>query len=162
MERVTNQNKGNAGEYYIAYKLSENNFVVSVTLGRNEGYDLIAVSPKGRKVLISVKASTNMTFHLGKKDEDIKDKDFYYAFVNLKKEFLEPEFWIIPSEIVSEIITKNHKKYENTLKKNGTKHKDTDMRNFVMLGNKYYTPGILEPLEKYHNNLDILQGDKDD
>ena len=39
--KVAKQNIGNAGEYYIAYLLSASNCIVTVTLGRAEGFDLL-------------------------------------------------------------------------------------------------------------------------
>jgi hypothetical protein len=39
------QNVGNAGEYYIASRLSAFNFIATITLGRAEKYDILALSP---------------------------------------------------------------------------------------------------------------------
>ena len=43
--KVQKQNVGNAGEYYIAARLSVLNFVTTITLGRAEKYDKLALSP---------------------------------------------------------------------------------------------------------------------
>ncbi len=43
--KVARQNIGNVGEYFIAYLLSANNCIVTVTLGRTEGFDLLIVNP---------------------------------------------------------------------------------------------------------------------
>jgi len=50
--KANRQNIGNAGEFYVAFLLSAKNCVVTVTLGRNEGFDLMVVNPKGNMVKI--------------------------------------------------------------------------------------------------------------
>ena len=54
--KVSKQNIGNAGEYFLASYLSANNFIVTITLGRAETYDIIAVNPRGKTFKISVKS----------------------------------------------------------------------------------------------------------
>lgn len=51
------QNIANAGEYYIASILSTNGFTTTITLGRAEKFDIIAISPKGRTIKLQVKTA---------------------------------------------------------------------------------------------------------
>jgi len=44
IRRIDNQNLGNAGEYYLASYLSAKDCVVTVKLGRNEGYGKVKYS----------------------------------------------------------------------------------------------------------------------
>ena len=45
LNQIQKQNIGNAGEYYIAALLSALNFTTTLTLGRAERYDILAVAP---------------------------------------------------------------------------------------------------------------------
>ena len=112
--RIQKQNVGNAGEYYIAARLSALNFTATITLGRAERYDILALGPEGRLVKLSVKATqveNAKDFPLSKKDEEGAADDFYYAFVKLNGFAVEPEFWIIPSTVVCPLIREAHKRY---------------------------------------------------
>ena len=82
-EKAQKQNVGNAGEYYIAARLSALNFIVTVTLGRAEIYDILALSPKGKVFKFSVKTTQKEKtngFPLSVKNESGQSNDFYYAF----------------------------------------------------------------------------------
>jgi len=154
-EEFSKQNIGNAGEFYAAYLLSSKNFVITVTLGRNEGYDLIAVSPTGKMSKISVKArnsTTEQRFPLSPKDEVNKGEDFFYAFIRLNDFADEPDYWIVPSSVVSRVISESHKKYLDIPAKDGSKHKDSKMRNFWINDNKLYPENWGEEMKKYYKN----------
>jgi hypothetical protein len=77
--KIGKQNIGNAGEYYIAARLSAENFITTITLGRAEKYDILAVNPLGKTIKISVKTRYKEVdrFPLSKKDETGGSDDFY-------------------------------------------------------------------------------------
>jgi hypothetical protein len=84
--RLQKQNVGNSGEYYIASRFSALDYTVTITLGRAERYDILALSPKGKLVKVSVKTTqieNAVKFPLSAKDESGESDDFYYAFVKL-------------------------------------------------------------------------------
>jgi len=49
-EKPDKNNIGNAGEYYIASILSSKGYVTTITLGRAEAYDIIAIRPYGKVI----------------------------------------------------------------------------------------------------------------
>jgi hypothetical protein len=161
---VAKQNVGNAGEYYIASRLSALDFVVTITLGRAEKYDILALSPNGRLVKVSVKTTQVeglYDFPLSKKDESGADEDFYYAFVKLNGFKKEPNFWIIPSKVVSTLIRDAHVKYLETPGKKERLHKDSSMRVLPVEQLKgarqlYYPPTWNNELNQYTENLSQL------
>ena len=105
--KIQKQNIGNAGEYYIASRLSAENFIATITLGRAERYDILAVNQNGKTIKLSVKARLLEDidrFLLSKKDENNWADDFYYAFIRLNEFKSMPDFWIVPSKLVSKII----------------------------------------------------------
>jgi len=130
-QKIQKQNVANAGEYYIASRLSALNFIATITLGRAERYDILALSPNGRLLKLSVKATqleNAKDFPLSVKDESGQADDFYYAFVKLNGFKKEPDFWIIPSRVVCRLIKKANKEWMSKPGRNNQKHKSMAMR----------------------------------
>ena len=151
-------NVWNAWEYYIAARLSAEDFITTITLGRAERYDIIAVSPKWRTIKISVKTRYDIKqspniFRLSQKDENKADDDTFYAFVRLKKFESEPDFRIVPASLVAELTRKSHQcwlNWKNT-------RKDTTMRTFSLKRIEWYPLNREIEVEKYKENLDLLK-----
>ncbi len=161
--KAQKQNVGNAGEYYIAARLSVLNFTATITLGRAEKYNILALSPSGRLVKISVKATQNENatdFPLSAKDEEGATEDFYYAFVKLNGFAKEPDFWIIPSKIVCPLLREAHKKWEATPGRDNKAHGISSIRilPIELRGSQriYYPIQWEIEVKKYHKNLDQL------
>lgn len=162
-QKTQKQNVGNAGEYYIASRLSEKDFIVTITLGRAERYDIMAIGPRGRFITISVKTTQlerAKDFPLSVKDEKGQREDFYYAFIKLNKFKKEPDFWIIPSKIVCPIIQKAHKKWEEAPNKDGNRHGFSTIRilpiEMTEGQRQYYPLKWEEEVKKYYKNLEQL------
>lgn len=161
---IQKQNVGNAGEYYIATRLSAINFIATITLGRAEKYDVLALSPKGKVFKLSVKATqveNTKGFPLSVKDETGQSDDFYYAFVKLNQFEREPDFWIIPSKVVCPLIRIAHKKWEKTPGRNNRKHGISTVRwlPFDVRGSdeRYYPKEWNDEIKQYYKNLKQLQ-----
>lgn len=160
---ICKQNVGNAGEYYLAARLSAEDFTVTITLGRAEKYDILCISPSGKTIKISVKTryEKNDRFPLSVKDEEGGTDDFYYAFILLNKFDSEPDFWIVPSKRVNEILKISTNHYYNIKKrKDGTPHRDVGLRNFWLKINSTnrdsYPEDWEEELYKYYKNIEQL------
>ena len=127
-EKPYRHNIGNAGEYYMASGLSTRGFTTTVTLGRAEKYDLIAINPKGKACKIQVKTlwGTGNVWRMGIKDGKNPHKDLFYAFVRLNdlKKDAAPEYWIFPSKLVAPYIEEGHKIWKSRKGVDGQKHKD--------------------------------------
>lgn len=162
-ESIKKQNVGNAGEYYIASRLSALDFTVTITLGRAEKYDLLALSPRERLVKISVKTTqldNAIDFPLSTKDESGQSDDFYYAFVKLYKFKKEPDFWIIPSKVVCPIIKESNDKWLSTPGRNNRQHVGSSMRILPIIVREsqvlFYPENWSEEVKKYYQNLEQL------
>ncbi len=154
------QNIGNAGEYFISALLSAKDFVVTVTLGGNIGYDLLIENPNGKTLKLSVKTALSDKingFILSEKCEDIKDDNLYYAFVKLNKFEKMPDYWIVPARIVAEIIKESNQRWLITPGKDDQYHKETSMRKFFIKQNEFIPDDWLETLKKYERNIEILE-----
>lgn len=163
--KPSSQNIGNAGEYFIASILSSHNFIATITLGRAEKYDIIAVSEKGKVVKIQVKTMWKKTkrWVLTKKHEKIVAPDYFYAFVSMNEGKEPPEFWVIPSKIVALFLKKTHKSWLKIPGKNGRPHRDSPMRNFSVVKDFPWFPKeiSLDEINKGYNSLEpILQFEK--
>ncbi len=164
IEKIGKQNVGNTGEYYIASKLSALDFTVSITLGRAERFDILALRPDGKTLTFSIKTAQLEDvkgFPLSSKDEQNPADNFYYAFVKLNESKREPDFWIIPSHIVSELITTAHKNWLATAGRSGkVDHKDNSLRMLPIIvrdsEQKFYPENWQEEIHKYHKNLEQL------
>ncbi|NCD03967.1 MAG: hypothetical protein EOM00_13440 [Clostridia bacterium] len=157
------QNIGNAGEYYIASVLSANNFIATITLGRAEAYDILCVSPSGNTYKVSVKTRYDeiYNFPLNIKNESLEADDFFYAFVILKKFENTPDFWIIPSKRVAEVLKNTSKRYFLTKKKDGGDRNDVGLRKLDFKvptqKKKLYDDGWEEELTMYYKNFGLLK-----
>ncbi|MGD0070903.1 MAG: hypothetical protein ABSB71_05020 [Candidatus Bathyarchaeia archaeon] len=79
----------------------------SPTIRNTKGIDVLAV--KGDcTVQIQVKTSSKWNiWMLTEKAENLKAKNLFYVFVNLR-EHNSPEYFVIPSEIVVEYVTRTY------------------------------------------------------
>jgi len=162
-QKTQKQNIGNAGEYYIASRLSALNFLVTITLGRAEKYDILTLSPNGKLFKISVKTKqleNAYNFTLSEKDEKGQSKDFYYAFIRLNEFKKEPDFWIIPSKVVCLLMKESHRKWKNTPGRNNRAHGTSSVRCLPIElrgSDKLYYPKNWEAeMKKYYKNFDQL------
>jgi hypothetical protein len=161
---VQKQNVGNAGEYYVAALLSAMDFTATITLGRAERYDILAVSPQGKSFKFSVKArlSKEITaFTLSEKDERGPENDLFYVFVRLH-EFKEvPDYWVVPSKIVSRVIADSHQRWLKASGRDGTPHNNTTIRKFPIeikgADEKYYGHDWTKNVAQYRNNFNALR-----
>jgi len=163
-QMIQKQNIGNAGEYFIASRLSARDFTTTITLGRAERYDILALSPSGKLFKLSVKTKllgNTSDFTLSVKDESGSANDFYYAFVRLNEYKNEPDFWIIPSKIVCNLIKDAHHKWTITPGKNGRAHEISGVRILPIelrgAQNVYYPRVWTKKVRKYYKNLGQLK-----
>lgn len=124
---------GIAGEYYVAAELSVRGYVASITLRNSRGIDILASNADAtRTVSIQVKTSKGgqPRWILGKKSESFASRGHFYAFVILSPIGQRPEFYIVPSEVVASTVSTDHTTWLKGTKKDGSAHKDSNMRIF--------------------------------
>ena len=132
-EKLESNLVGVAGEYLVAGELSRRGFIASITLRNSRGIDIIASNSDGSKS-VSIQVKTNSdggsSWILNKKSEEYFSDNHFYVFVALGPINERPKFHIVPSEIVSKTIYKEHREWLSMPKRNGEKRKDTNMRKF--------------------------------
>lgn len=155
------QNICNSGEYYVASILSANGFTSTITLGRAEKYDILAVNPKGKTIRLQVKTlfGEGHQWRMDEKDEKRIEKNLFYAFVRLNNLEKAPEYWIVPSKIVAAYVKSSHKRWTRTLGLKKQKH-DCKFkgRAFRIKWDKYSPENWSEKCERYYkkNGINLI------
>ena len=159
-KKISSNNIGLSGEFYIAHILAKNNFKVNVSLGRTEGFDLFVQNPSGVNLTISVKTTylkVNKFILMNKKAETLIDDYLYYAFVRLNAPDGIPEFWIVPSKVVAPVIEDSYKIWLKTPAKNGSTHNETQMRGFYLIPRYNFPDDWKEQLKSFKSNVKLLE-----
>lgn len=131
---------GVAGEYFVAAELSLRGFIASVTLRNTRGVDIIASrSDASSSVSLQIKSNSDgsAAWMLSKKSEGFWSKQHFYVFVALKNVGARPDYFVVPSETVSEAITKSHSSWLAEPKIDGNPRKDSSMRKFTDFEGQY-------------------------
>lgn len=134
-----NISTGNAGEYFVAGELERHGLSAAVPMSNTELFDILAFNRESHnQYAIQVKTSTSnkKEWILSKKNENIQGKNIYYVFVLLNG-LDNPEYHIVPSNVIAEEIKKTHQVWINTPGKKGQKHNDNDIRKFKDDKNTY-------------------------
>lgn len=124
---------GVSGEYFVAAELSRRGYICSITLKNTKGIDVLVCNEDASKTL-GIQVKTNQInkseWILNEKCEKLVDENIFYVFVNLKNINELPEFYIVPSEVVSNYTSTNHKKWLKEKGKKGQQRNDSTMRKF--------------------------------
>lgn len=132
--KISNNLSGIAGTYYVAAELSNFGYIALVTMKNTSGIDILVSSEKTFNS-IGIQVKTNQSGNrkgwlLSEKNETLCNSNLVYIFVNINSANTKPDFYIVPSVIVSETITKGHQSWLKTPSKSGLPHKDTSLRMF--------------------------------
>jgi hypothetical protein len=136
-------------------------------LGRTERYDILAVAPTGKTFKPSVKARLKQeraAFTLSERDEKGWEEDFFYVLVRLHEFRQLPEYWVIPSKRVSEVVSEAHQKWQATPGKRGQPHNPSRVRQIPVVPSRgiqtsIYPPDWEEEMKSYYMNFKpLLEG----
>ena len=158
--KISKNDTSISGEYYMAHILAKYGFKVSMTLGRMEGFDLFVQNPKGTNITISVKtrySSKAKDIVMNRKAETLIDDHLFYAFVRLNMPDGVPEFWIVPSNVVAEVIKSSYKIWKDMPGKDGKPHGDTNMRTLELRANPLFPKDWEEQLKGFKDNIESLK-----
>ena len=125
---------GPAGEHLVLSRLLSRGLLASQAPRGARKVDIL-VNPLdgGKPRLIQVKTRTpigkKLGWHMGVKHESMSEEDLFYCFVNL--ELLNPSVWVIPSELVAQVVADTHAEWLATPGQKGQPHNQTDMRRIM-------------------------------
>ena len=123
----------------MAAELSRRGYIASITLRNTRGVDILAANADATKsVGIQVKSNQGppTEWILSKKAETNVAKNLCYVFVALNG-LGRPVFHVVPSSAVAKFTSESHREWLSGTKRDGTKHKDTDIRVFRDRKNEY-------------------------
>jgi len=130
MGKPDSQQRGLAGEYYVAFVLSRLGYDIGITIGRAKIFDMIAVAASGKGVNIQVKA-TYSGYDWLVAHEFSSGKNSVVALVRLGKDPKQkPELYFLPGAKASELITHKYKHHSPRISRADVqrKFKDHDFR----------------------------------
>ena len=109
MDKPDSQQRGLAGEYYVAFILSRLGYDIGITIGRAKIFDMTALSPFGKVVNVQVK-STYHYYDWLVTHEFNSSPNSVVALVRLGKDATQkPELYFIPGAKANGLITHKYK-----------------------------------------------------
>ena len=110
MVKPDSQQRGLAGEYYVAFMLTRLGHNIGITIGRAKSFDMMATGSSGRTINIQVK-STYQGYDWLVANKFDHDMNSVVALVRLGNNATQqPELYFLPAARANELITH---KYEN-------------------------------------------------
>ncbi len=105
------QQRGLAGEYYVAFAISRLGYDISVTIGRAKILDMTAIGSRGKTINIQVK-STYLGYDWLVARKFDPSTNSVAAFVRLGKDATQrPELYFLTAARANELITHKYKKH---------------------------------------------------
>lgn len=134
---------GVSGEYFVAAELSKRGYIASITLRNTKGVDILCSNSDATKTVgiqVKTNSGSKRSWILNQKVETYIANDLFYIFVNLNLDLNDknPDYFIVPSEVVACYCKSTHKTWLSTLNKKGKSHKDTSIRKFDDFNGKYF------------------------
>jgi len=125
--------RGNASQFFVAGELSRRGYTAVVTLGNTPNVDVLCSNREGtRFVHIQVKTfePRRRTCSVGKKAERDFGPTFFWILAGIPtadsgRAF---EYYVVPSRIMADEVTRAHRAWLNTRGAKGQEHKDSKIR----------------------------------
>lgn len=110
MGKPDSQQRGLAGEYYVAFILSRLGYDIGITMGRAKNFDMMALGTPGRIINIQVKSTYHGYDWLVNKFDPSTNS--VVALVRLGKDATQkPELYFLPGARANELITHKYIKH---------------------------------------------------
>ncbi len=128
---------GAAGEHYVMSLLLRHGFIAALAPVGVPNCDIIVTDDIGDR-LCAVQVKTRIEkgsdggWHMSKKHESISSPGLFYAFVDFGKSLTDPPAcFVVPSEVVADVISRSHQAWLKTPGAKGQERNDTDFRRFL-------------------------------
>lgn len=111
MVKPDSQQRGLAGEYYVAFILTRSGYNVGITIGRAKIFDMMASGPSGRTINIQVKSTyLGYDWLVAKKFDPSTNS--VVVLVRLGRDATrQPELYFLPGVRANELITHKYKNH---------------------------------------------------
>lgn len=151
---------GSAGEHFVLYKLHRRGLLAAQAPRGFKDVDIVVLNPD-RSVVASIQVKTRSSgtdggWHMKKKHETLVLPGLFYCFVDMER--VSPDVYIVPCEVVADVVKKSHAAWLSIPGKGGQPHNDSDMRR-VIPAYKYKVDGYKgDWLQQYWDDWSILSG----
>lgn len=134
MKKPDSQQRGLAGEYYVAFILSRLGYDVGITIGRAKKIDIVAIAPSGRVLKVQVKS----TYHgsdwlVSRKHGFDPGSDSVVAFVRLGHDATQrPELYLVSGKEANSLTSDPYKTHSPRISRASVQARcqDHDLRRF--------------------------------
>lgn len=124
--------RGNASQFFVAGELCRRDIVAVVTLGNCPNTDLLCSNRKGTNfahVQVKTFMPSSRTCSVGRKAEVTYGETFFWVLVCLPgPDEGEPTFFVIPSGIMAERVSRAHAEWLREPGKRGQAHNESSVR----------------------------------
>ena len=104
MDKPDSQQRGVAGEYYVAFILSRLGYDIGITIGRAKIFDMMVRAPTGKAINIQVKTTYNYNDWLAHQFDSSPNS--VVALIRLGKDATQkPELYFVPGAKAKELLT---------------------------------------------------------
>jgi hypothetical protein len=100
-------------------------------------------------------AGVNHGWRMGSRHEDINDPQTFYAFVDIKPP--TPVTYIVPSQVVADILSKSHETWKAAPGAKGQPHVDNPVRKFAPKYNPPVPDWGHDEFDQFRENWDLLR-----
>ncbi len=135
MPKPDSQQRGLAGEYYVAAIITWLGYDIGITLGRAKVFDMMVAGPKGRTINMQVKTTYQGYDWLVAHKFDPASNSVV-AFVRLGKDpKKQPELYFVPALKANKLITHKYPNHSRRISRAGilNKFKDHDFSLILQL-----------------------------
>lgn len=157
---------GAAGEHYVMCQLLRRGLIAALAPVGVPNADIVVSDHIGdRLCAVQVKTrnekGSDGGWHMSRKHEFIHADTLFYAFLDFGKTLVDPPAcFIVPSQVVADVVKRSHEVWLATPGKAGQQRADSDFRRFLpdydRMGLVFGCgPGWLEP---YRESWDLIEG----
>jgi hypothetical protein len=126
MGEPDSQQRGLAGEYYVAFTLSRLGYDIGITVGRAKIFDMMATGGSGKTINIQVKSTYHYYDWLVANDFD-PSTNSVVALVRLGKDATkQPELYFLPGARANELITHKYERHSPRISRADVRKKFQD------------------------------------
>jgi hypothetical protein len=128
---------GAAGEHYVMCQLLRRGLIAALAPVGVPNCDIVVTDDIGERlcaiqVKTRVEKGSDGGWHMGKKHESITSPTLFYAFVDFGKALHDqPTCFLVPSEVVADVVKRSHQTWLITPGKKDQQRRDSDFRRFL-------------------------------
>jgi len=127
MGKPDSQQRGLAGEYYVAFILSRLGYDIAITIGRAKILDMVATAASGKEIEMQVKATYSGYDWLVSRRGFSSSKNSVVALVRLGKDATRrPELYFLPGTKANELKTHKYKRHSPRISRADVQRNFTD------------------------------------